>query len=271
VNAAPARARALTAYAVAYLIFLYGPVLLLPVFSLNDSIYIAFPLKAFTFNWYRQMAENQELLDALQASLQVGASVAVISTALGMLAAKALAHGRVPGRALVVGFIMLPLIIPSLVMAVALLVVMRQIFDLELSLVTVAAGHVMLCVPYATLVMISRFEGFDRNLEEASRDLGDSAWQSFWRITVPLAWPGILSSLLLCFSASFDEYLFAAFLSGDRATLPLFIFSQLRFAQKLPGVLALGSCILAGSVVLVVVAAWLRRLGLQGSRRPLGL
>src|SRR5262249_13918292 len=127
-NAKRERAPALTAYAVGYLVFLYGPVLLLPVFSFNDSIYIAFPLKAFSFKWYRQMAENQELLDALRASLQVGASVALISTALGVLAAKALAYGRIPGRTLAVGFIMLPLIIPSLVMAVALLVILRQLF-----------------------------------------------------------------------------------------------------------------------------------------------
>ena len=194
------------------------------------------------------MIENGEMIDALLASLQVGASVAVVSTVLGTLAAKALVRERMPGRAAVTGFLMLPLVIPPLVMALAILVILRRLLDFELSLVTIAAGHVMLCVPLAMLVMISPFEGFDRDLEEASRDLGDNAWQTLRRVTLPLAWPGILSSLLLCFSASFDEYVFAAFLSGDQATLPVYIFSQLRFAQRLPGVLALGSCILVGSV-----------------------
>ena len=94
------------------------------------------------------------------------------------------------------------------------------------------------------LVLISRLEGFDKSLEEASLDLGENAWMTFWRVTFPLAWPGIVSSLLLCFIASFDEFVLAFFLSGNEATLPVFIWSQLRFPARLPGVLALGSCIL---------------------------
>ncbi len=253
-------------YATVYLLFLYGPVLLLPLFSVNDSFYITFPLRRFTLAWYRQMADNTALLDALRASLGVAVSVAVGSTVLGVLAAKALTRYDLPGRGPITGFLMLPLVIPSLVLALALLVVLRRFFDIELSLYTVAAGHVMLCVPYSMLVMMARLEGFDRSLEEASMDLGDNAWQTFWRITFPLAWPGVVSSLLLCFSASFDEYVVAAFLSGNQATLPVFIFGQLRFPQRLPGVLALGSCILLGSIIIVVFAEWIRRRGAPALR-----
>lgn len=252
----------LNLYALGYLVFLYGPVLLLPLFSFNDSIYIAFPLKGFTVEWYQQMAADADLMSSLKASVQVAVAVAVISTVLGVLAAKAVTRYPIPGRATIVGFIMLPLVIPSLVLALGLLVVMRQFLDLELSLYTVTAGHVMLCVPYSMLIMISRFEGFDRSLEEAASDLGDNPWQTFWRVTFPLAWPGIVSSLLLCFSASFDEYLVAAFLCGTQSTLPVLIFSQLRFPQLLPGVLALGSCILIGSIVMVVFSEWIRRRGI---------
>jgi spermidine/putrescine transport system permease protein len=264
------RFSALTAYTAGYVVFLYGPVLLIPLFSFNNSLYVAFPLRGLTFEWYRQMVENGEMINALRASLQVGIGVSIVSTVLGTLAAKAVVRNRMPGRGAVTGFIMLPLVIPSLVMALAMLVILRRLLNFDLSLATIAAGHVMLCVPLAMLVMISRFEGFDRDLEEASRDLGDSAWQTLRRITLPLAWPGILSSLLLCFSASFDEYVFAAFLSGEQATLPVYIFSQLRFAQRLPGVLALGSCILVGSVSLVVLALWIRRAGLE-KRQPMGV
>jgi spermidine/putrescine transport system permease protein len=144
--------------------------------------------------------------------------------------------------------------------------VLRLALGFELSLLTVAAGHVMLCVPLAMLVTISRLEGFDRNLEEAAADLGLNPWQTFWRVTFPLSWPGIVASLLLCFSASFDEYVIAAFLTGNTTTLPVFIFSQLRLPQRLPGVLALGSCILIGSILLVTLSEWLRRKGLQPQR-----
>ena len=189
--------------------------------------------------------------------------VAVISTVLGTVAAKAFTRYRLPGRAPILGFMLLPLVIPTLVLALALLVLIRRVLGLELSLYTVAAGHVMLCMPYSMLVMIARMEGFDRSLEEASYDLGDSPWQTFTRVTLPLVWPGILSSLLLCFSASFDEYVLAAFLTGDQSTLPVFIYSQLRFPQRLPGVLALGSCILLGSIVVVTLAEWIRRIGVR--------
>lgn len=253
----------LGAYALAYLAFLYGPVLLLPLFSFNDSYYITFPLKGFTLGWYRQMAENTQLVQALKASLKVAAAVAVVSTALGLVAAKAVTRFRMPAKGPLVGFLMLPLVVPSIVLALGLLVVLRLALGFELSLLTVGAGHVMLCVPLAMLVMISRLEGFDRNLEEAAADLGLNPWQTFWRVTFPLSWPGIVASLLLCFSASFDEYVIAAFLTGNTTTLPVFIFSQLRFPQKLPGVLALGSCILIGSILLVTLSEWLRRKGLQ--------
>jgi spermidine/putrescine transport system permease protein len=257
------RINGLTAYVLAYLVFLYGPVLLLPMFSFNNSIYIAFPLKAFTFDWYRQMAHSTQLIECLKASFLVAAGVALVSTVLGTLGAKAFVHYRLPGRGPILGFLLLPLVMPSLVLALALLVLLRRVLDVDLSLYTVAMGHVMLCVPYAMLVMMSRLEGFDRSLEEASFDLGDNAWQTFWRVTFPLAWPGIVSSLLLCFSASFDEYVVAAFLCGSQSTLPVFIYSQLRFPQLLPGVLALGSCILVGSIVVVCLAEWIRRRGLQ--------
>jgi spermidine/putrescine transport system permease protein len=253
------RPAALSAYATLYLIFLYAPVLLLPLFSINSGIYVAFPMKGVTLDWYRQMAANHQLLQSLWASLGVAVSVAVISTGVGLLAAIALTRHEIRGRRLITGFLLLPLIIPSLVVAMALLVLLRQILGVELSLASVAAGHVMLCLPYAMLVLMSRLESFDPSLEEAAFDLGDSGFKTFYRVTVPLAWPGIVSSLLLCFSASFDEYVLAAFLSGNRVTLPVFIFSELRFPQRLPVILALGSCILIGSIALVSFAEWFRR------------
>jgi spermidine/putrescine transport system permease protein len=253
------RASALSAYATLYIVFLYAPVLLLPLFSFNSGIYVAFPLKGFTLDWYAKMAANNQLLSSLWASLGVAAAVAIVSTMLGLLAAMALTRHDIRGKGFITLFLLLPLVIPSLIVAMALLVLLRQILGFELSLITVAAGHVMLCLPYALLVLMSRLESFDASLEEAAFDLGDTPFKTFYRVTIPLAWPGIVASVLLCFSASFDEYVLAAFLSGNRATLPVFIFSELRFPQRLPVILALGSCILLGSIALVTFAEWFRR------------
>jgi len=137
---------------------------------------------------------------------------------------------------------------------------------IELSLFTIALGHVVICVPFSMLVMMSRLEGFDKGLEEAAQDLGETPWMTFWRVTFPLAMPGIVASLLLCFTISFDEFLLAFFLAGDQATLPVYIWSQLRFPNKLPSVLALGSCILVASAVIVILAELVRRLGVQAPK-----
>ena len=252
-------------YAIVYLVFLYVPVLFLPLFSFNDSIYIAFPLKGFTVKWYESMATQGALIDSLMNSLAVGICVAVISTILGTLAARAVTRYRLMGRGAIIGFLMVPFVIPGIILGISLLVLASSL-GVPLSLITIGAGHVLITVPFSMLVMISRLEGFEKHLEEASLDLGENGWTTFWRVTFPLAYPGIVASLLLTFTWSFDEFVVAFFLAGKDPTLPIYIWSQLRFPKKLPNVLALGACILIVSAMLIVLADWIRRRGL-GSRR----
>jgi spermidine/putrescine transport system permease protein len=255
----------LSLFAIGYLLFLYVPVLLLPLFSFNDNIYVTLPLKGFTFKWYENLFKNTALLSALWASVKVGLGVSIVSTLFGLMGARAMTRYRFPGRRTVYGLIMLPLVIPYMVIGVSTLVILRRLLDVDLNLWTIGAAHVLITVPLSMLVLMARMEGFDRSLEEASRDLGDSAWKSFRRVTLPLVMPGIVSSFLLCFITSFDEYVLAFFLAGSEGTLPIFIFSTLRFPNKIPDVLALGSLILMVSIVLVVLAEWLRRRGISGS------
>jgi spermidine/putrescine transport system permease protein len=208
------------------------------------------------------MANSPGLLEALYNSIQVATIVAVIATIMATLAAKAVTRYRLPGRGPIVAFIMIPLVIPGIILGIALLVV-ANFSGLGLSLITIGIGHALVCVPFAMLVMISRLEGFDKNLEEASLDLGETAWMTFWLVTFPLAIPGIIASLLLSFTISFDEFILAFFLAGTDVTLPVYIWSQLRFPAKLPSVLALGACILVASFVVVSFAEWFRRRGTQ--------
>ena len=252
--------RPLRSYAILFLAFLYIPVLFLPLFSFNDSLYVAFPLKEFTTKWYAEMLANQQLHAALMNSIRVGAATAVFATILGVLGAKAVTRYRMPGRKPVVFAILLPLVIPGIIMGVALLILLSRL-GIPLSLYTVTLGHVLICVPFSMATLIARFEGFDKSMEEAAADLGDNAWWTFWRVTFPIVFPGILASLLLTFTVSFDEFIMAFFLSSTDATLPIYIWTQLRFPQKLPGVLALGSVILVVSFVVVFVSQWLRGRG----------
>ena len=250
--------RALYFYAILYLGFLYIPVLFLPMFSFNDNIYIAFPLKGFTTKWYVEMFNNQPMWAALNNSLNVACVSATIATLLGLLGAKAVTRYRIPGEKPIIFVIMLPMVVPYIIMGVALLILVTRL-GIDLSLYTVTMAHVLISVPFAMATLIARFEGFNQALEEASVDLGTSPLSTFWRVTLPLVFPGVLASFLLCFTISFDEFIMAYFLAGTDPTLPIFIWSQLRFPFRLPGVLALGSLILVVSFVVVFISQWLRR------------
>lgn len=253
-------ARGLRAYAIGYLVFLYLPVVFLPLFSFNDGIYIAFPLKGFTLDWWAELASQTQMHAALWNSFQVALPVSLISTGLGLAAAKALTGGRIKGTRALQGLFTLPLVIPFVILGIALLIAFNAI-GMDLSLVTIGIGHVLICTPFALFVMMSRLESFDRSLEEAAMDLGETPWATFWRVTFPIALPGVVASVLLTFTISFDEFLLAFFLTGNESTLPLYIWSQLRFPAKLPAVLALGTAVLVVTFLIVIAAEMLRRMG----------
>ncbi len=250
----------LRSYTIIYLIFIYLPVVFLPIFSFNDSIYVAFPMKGFTLRWWEELVGQTGMLKALKNSFIVALPVSVISTALGLSAAKALTSYKLVGDKLLTGLFTLPLVIPFIILGIALLVAFNS-YGIQLSLLTVGIGHVLICVPFSFFVLLSRFESFDRSLEEAALDLGETPWMTFWLVTFPIAIPGVIASLLLTFTISFDEFLLAFFLTGNDSTLPIYIWSQLRFPAKLPAVLALGTAILVSTFILVTVAEFFRRRG----------
>jgi spermidine/putrescine transport system permease protein len=254
--------RVLSGYAILFLVALYFPILLIPLFSFNDSIYVRFPLEGFTTEWFGQLWDRQPVWDSLWASVMVGLPVSILSTTLGVLAARSITRDRVPGRSAVVTFIMLPLVIPTLIFGVALLALLSRL-GVPLSLYTVAFGHLIVCLPFSVATLLPRFEGFDRSLEQASADLGENGWWTFWRVTFPLVMPGIVASLLLTFTISFDEFIMAFFLSGNETTLPIYLWTQLRFPQQFPSVLALASLLILFSLPLILIGMWISRLGLH--------
>ena len=248
----------LTAYAIAYLIFLYLPVMLIPLFSFNDGTIVAFPLQGFTLKWYAALAEQDTLLQSLVNSLIVGGASAVLATTLGLFAARAYVRYRFLGREASEALVMLPLVIPGIIVASSMLVLFLFL-GLPPSLTAVILGHTFLTVPFAVSIMKSAFDEFDPALEEAAYDLGESTIGTFRRVTLPIVAPGIISSLLVTFTVSFDEFVLAFFLSGNQPTLPVYIWSQIRFPAKLPNTLALGACLLAFSVLLLITAEYFRR------------
>ena len=252
--------RPLAVYAATFAVLLYLPILLIPLFSFNSGVYVRFPLEGFTLAWYWDLFERDPLIRAFWNSVQVACVVSVLSTLIAVPAALAIARYRMPGKAPAVSFIMLPLVLPGLIMGVALLTLMNRM-GVQLSLVTVTIGHMVICLPYAISVLLPRFVGFNRSLEEASADLGEPPLRTFWRVTLPCNYPGILACLLMTFTISFDEFFMAFFLSGASSTLPMYIWGQLRFPQDFPSLLALSTLILVVSFVLIFISLRLARIG----------
>jgi spermidine/putrescine transport system permease protein len=257
----------LALYALGFTLLLYGPILFIPLFSFNSGLFARFPLQEFTLGWYAELWTRDRVFAALSNSLQVGVTVSVVSTVLAVPAAKALALRRLPGKGPILGFMMLPLVVPGLIFGVALLVVISRL-GVPLSLWTVGLGHLVICLPFAIAILLPRFEGANRSLEEASADLGENGWWTFWRVTFPMIRPAVLASLLLTFTVSFDEFILAFFLSGTDLTLPMYIWNQLRFPQAFPSLLALSTLILGVSFAMAFVGFRLARVGgdLSGRR-----
>lgn len=252
------------AYVVLYLAVLYLPIAFIPLFAFHDSVYISFPWRGFTLEWFARLFEAEGLLNALQNSLFVAAVASVWSTASATLAAMAVARLDFPGRKVISIALLLPIALPTVVIGVALLSVF-SLSGIGLSLWTVALAHCLFCTPFAYGVMLSQFQGLSGDLEKASMDLGEPPVRTFFRITLPLAWPGIFSSLMLTFTVSFDEFILAFFLSSNAPTLPVYMWSQMRFPDKLPLVLALATLVILFSILAVVGSQLLRR---RGRYRP---
>ena len=254
----------LRAYAIAYLIFLYAPIALLPLFAFNDSKVIAFPLQGFTTNWFAEMWADQQLFNAFGNSLTIAVSASILSTTLGIFAARASTRYTFPGKAGILGLIMLPMVLPEMIVSMALLVVLMAI-GVPLSLFTIILGHVLICTPFAVAILTSAFQSLDRSLEEAAYDLGETPASTFRLIILPLVMPGIISSLLISFTISLDEFIIAYFLGGNQTVLSVYIFGQFRFPAKVPAVMALGTILVCISIVLLTIAEYFRRRGIAKS------
>ena len=254
--------RFLIFYVVLFLVFLYSPALLLPIFSFNDATIIAFPLTGFTLEWFKEVFRADALLQSASNSIVVALITAVASTTLGIFAARASTRYDFRGKFGIMGIIMIPMFLPEIIVGVALMVMILQL-GFNLSLGTIILGHTLICIPFCTAILSASFQGMDQSMEEASLDLGRGKFDTFRLIILPLVMPGIISSLLVAFTISLDEFIIAFFLSGTEPTLPVYIWGQLRFPTRIPIILALGTLLLIVSLTLLIAAEYFRRLGLR--------
>jgi spermidine/putrescine transport system permease protein len=248
----------LAAYYVALITLLYLPIGILALFSLNSGTSLVLPLRGLTLTWYGKVFESPALLRSVVNSLTVAVVSSVAATILGTMVAVLLARYRFRVRRLLIGLAVLPLIVPFVVLAVALLVLFRA-FNVELSLTTVAIAHTIVALPYTLLIVVARLTGFDASLEDAAMDLGASYPTTLRLIVLPIIAPAIVSAALTAFTISFDEFALALFLAGKNPTFPVYLFGQLRFANTLPIIIALAVLLMIATLGLIAVADRVRR------------
>lgn len=251
--------------------FLYLPIIVLMVFSFNDSIILAFPFKGFTLAWYQQLLSARELLLSARNSLLVGISSSLVATLVGALAAVAVTRKHMPARNFFLGTASVPLVMPSIVLGVAMLVLFRRVFDLNLNLWLIAAAHVLISIPSTILIVMARLADFSHNLEEAAMDLGANYWMTLVKVTLPISLPALVAAFLTAFTTSFDEYAMTTLITGTDTTLPVYLYSLLRFPRRLPVAIAMGSIIMLVSAALVLIAEKLRAQGSKQAPKEINL
>jgi spermidine/putrescine transport system permease protein len=239
-------------------LFLYAPIVILLIFSFNDSAVPTFPLSGFTLHWYRQFLANGELCGALETSAIIAALSSLGAVMLGVLSSIALTRRRFRGKSAVSALLLSPLVIPYVVFGISLLLLFHQL-GVPRSLLTVVIGHIVISLPYTILVLVPRLDQIDVSLEEAAFDLGASRLRTFRSITLPLILPAVVSAFLIAFTTSFDEYAVASFVVGSRVTFPIYLYAALRFPNQLPQVIAVAVVVLVLSLTVVIAAEVGRR------------
>lgn len=243
-------------------LFLYAPIAVVIVFSFNASRH-GVAWKGFTTHWYRELLSNELALTAAKNTLVLGALSTVIATVLGTLLAYGLSRGAVPGQQWINRLLQVPVFIPDIVLAAAMLLfysLARQWLGLfELGLGTMVVAHVTFQIPFVAIVVRARLAGLDPALEEAARDLGADAWQSFRRVTLPLILPGVLAAGMLAFTLSLDDFVVSFFTSGPGSTtLPIYIYSSVKRGVT-PEINALATLIVVASLLATLSVILLQR------------
>jgi len=238
--------------------FLYAPIVILLIFSFNDSELPTFPLSGFTLEWYRQFLTNPDLQAALKTSAVVAALSSVGAVCLGVLASLALVR-RFRGKTVASVLLLSPLVIPYVVFGISLLLFFHAA-GIDRGVKTVVVGHIVISLPYTILVLVPRLEQIDVSLEEAAYDLGAGRLRTFRSIVFPLILPAIVAAFLIAFTTSFDEYAVASFVVGTDPTFPIYLYGALRFPSRLPQVIAVAVVVMILSMLVIVAAELGRRL-----------
>jgi len=232
--------------------FLYAPMAVMSVFSVNASKVQTLPFSGFTGEWYRALFHDAPMQDAIRFGLQVSVTTVVIGAIVGVYLALVVDRLAFPGKNVFQALVAVPLGLPGIVLGISLVLVFRAV-GIAPGYVTIVAGHATFVTPLIMFVVLQRLRSFDRNLEHASMDLGAGWLRTFWHVTLPEIRLAVIAGCLLGFTMSFDEITVTLFLAGNQLTLPLFVWTLLRFGFT-PEVNAAFTIIGTLSIVSIIAA-----------------
>lgn len=248
-------------------VFLYAPIVVLVLFSFTTDGF-GVRMTGFTFSWYGRLLSDERLVAASLNTLKVALASTVVSTIIGTLTALAMERYRFRGRTGMDALLYMPIVIPEIVMALALLAFFAFAFNLiealtgvrlRNSLVTVIISHIAFSISFVVVVVRASLKGFDPRLEEAAQDLGADAWQTFWRVTFPLILPGIIGGALLAFTISLDDFIISFFTTGPGASLlPVEVYASVKRSIT-PKINAISTVMLVISMTLVGLSQLVQR------------
>jgi len=245
------------------LAFLYAPLLVMAVFSFNDSDFTGLPFQGFTWRWYSMLLADDRLLESVWNSVYVALGVVGLSTLFGLPAAIALDRFEFPGKRWFGRLVLLPIVLPGVITGVALLLFyMAMHFRLSLYTIMLGQGTGLMCVTITEVT--ARLRQMGHSVEEAARTMGANEWEVFQKVTLPGVLPALVGAMLISFSISFDEIAVTYLLTGRQNTLPMTLWSLLR-REATPEVNAVSTLVIVASVVLIVFGTWLSR---RGSGEP---
>ena len=250
----------LWAASIAVYAFLYVPLIIVAVYSFNDSQLNA-EWVGFTLHWYRKLFSNAEMLRAAGNSLMIALVSSAAATVLGTMAGFAMHRYKLKALPILV---LTPIAIPEILIGVSLLLFFVML-DMTLGLISIMLSHIAFCIGFVAIVVRSRLSGMDESLTEAARDCGATPWQAFRLVTLPLIMPGVLAGALMAFTLSIDDFVITFFTAGaDASTLPLQIYSMIKVAVT-PEVNAVSTLLMALTLFLIVVASKLMPNALRSS------
>jgi ABC-type spermidine/putrescine transport system permease subunit II len=244
---------AIVALAIALVyVFLYAPLLMTALFSVNDSTVQTLPFAGFTTKWYSALFDDAEMKAAIAYSLKVAAVSVFVSACAGLAFSLMLHRLRFRGAGVFQALLASPLVAPGLVLGISLLVVFHQA-KIQPGFLTIVAGHASFITPLVMFILLQRLRTADPSLEQASMDCGAGPLRTFWHVTLPGVRVALVAACLLGFTLSMDEISVTFFLAGTQPTLPVYVWGLLRFGFT-PEVNAAFTLIAGGSLLLIAVA-----------------